>query len=256
VWQQVTAGVDADPRVAAWWLATLRIEELAGRLPEQLSGGQRQRVALAAALAREPRLLLLDEPFSALDAPVRQELRRELRRLQREAGLSTVLVTHDPEEAAGLADELLVLDGGRLLQAGPRREVFDAPAGPQVARLLGYPPVSAATVSSPTALDVGELSLAARPAGLDPGRAVLWTVRPDRVSLRPGAPYAGTVVDVADEGLRTTVTVRLAGSAAELTAPVAGPAPAVGTACRVDVAPEDVLVWPADGEPAARAARV
>jgi molybdate transport system permease protein len=256
VWQQVTAGVDADPRVASWWLVTLRIDGLAGRLPEQLSGGQRQRVALAAALAREPRLLLLDEPFSALDAPVRQELRRELRRLQREAGLSTVLVTHDPEEAAQLADELLVLDGGRLLQAGTRREVFDAPAGPEVARLLGYPPVNAATVASPTSLDVGDVALAARPAGLGPGRAVLWTVRPDRVALRPAGPYPGTVVVVADEGLRTTVTVRLAGSAAELTAPCTGPAPGVGEACRLDVAPEDVLVWPSAEEPAPRPARV
>jgi len=252
VWQQVTAGVDADPRVAAWWLATLRIEELAGRLPDELSGGQRQRVALAAALAREPRLLLLDEPFAALDAPVRTELRRELRRLQRDAGLSTVLVTHDPEEAAQLADELLVLDAGRLLQAGGRREVFDAPAGPQVARLLGYPPVSCAVVASAAALDVGGVPLAARLAGLEPGRAVVWTVRPDRVALRAGGGYAGTVVDVADEGLRTTVTVRLAGSAAELTAPVTGAAPGVGKGCRVDVAPEDVLVWPVAGaDPAA-----
>ena len=96
-------------------------------------------MALARALAFQPRLVLLDEPFSALDAPVRDELRRELRRLQREAGLSTVLVTHDPEEAALLADEILVIDEGRLLQAGPRAEVFNRPASPQVARLLGIP---------------------------------------------------------------------------------------------------------------------
>src|SRR5690242_5758135 len=230
-WQQVLFAAGADPALAAWWLRTLRLDGLEGRLPGELSGGQRQRVGLARALSFGPRLVLLDEPFSALDAPVREELRRELRRLQREAGLSTVIVTHDPEEAAQLADELLVLDGGRLLQAGSRREVFDAPAGPEVARLLGYPPVSAGTVASPTSLDVGEVSLAACPAGLEPGGAVLWTVRPDRVSLRPGGPYAGTVVDVADEGLRTTVTVRLAGSAAELTAPSPGPAPRVGEHC-------------------------
>jgi TOBE domain len=105
-------------------------------------------------------------------------------------------------------------------------------------------------------LDVGGGTLDARTAGLQPGRAVLWTVHPDRVSLRAGAPYPGTVVDVADEGLRTTVTVRLAGSAAELTAPAAGPAPQVGQPCRVDVAPEDVLVWPAAAEPVARAVQV
>ena len=112
VWQQVMFGAQADASRAAWWLDKLHLDELTERYPEQLSGGQRQRVSLARALAPDPRLVLLDEPFSALDAPVRQELRRELRMLQREAGLSTVLVTHDPEEAAFLADEILVAQPG------------------------------------------------------------------------------------------------------------------------------------------------
>ena len=124
VWQQVLFGVGADPALAAWWLRTLRLDGLQARLPGQLSGGQRQRVALARALAFQPRLVLLDEPFSALDAPVREELRRELRRLQRDAGLSTIIVTHDAEEAALLADEIIVIGDGGLLQAGPRAEVF------------------------------------------------------------------------------------------------------------------------------------
>jgi molybdate transport system permease protein len=249
VWQQVTFAVDADPQVAAWWLATLRLDGLADRLPEELSGGQRQRVALAAALSRSPRLLLLDEPFSALDAPVRDELRRELRRLQREAGLSTVLVTHDAAEAALLADEVLVLDEGRLVQAGSRREVFDAPAGPAVAALLGYPPVAAGTVGSPGTLRVGDAVLAADSGRWAPGRPVLWTVRADRVHLGPRGAHAGTVVDVADTGLRTAVTVRLDGSAAELTASVGGTDLRPGDPCRVDVAPADVLLWPAPGNP-------
>src|SRR6202035_5425173 len=94
-WQQALFAVGADPGLAAWWLRTLRLDGLEGRLPGELSGGQRQRVGLARALSFPPRVVLLDEPFSALDAPVREELRRELRRLQREAGLSTVIVTHD-----------------------------------------------------------------------------------------------------------------------------------------------------------------
>src|SRR6185437_3164981 len=165
VWQQVLFAAGADPALAAWWLRTLRLDGLEGRLPEELSGGQRQRVGLARALAFRPRLVLLDEPFSALDAPVRDELRRELRRLQREAGLSTVLVTHDPEEAALLADEILVVDEGRLLQAGPRAEVFARPASPQVARLLGIPNLIPATVAEPGVLAVGG------PVGTVPGRA-------------------------------------------------------------------------------------
>jgi molybdate transport system permease protein len=120
VWQQAVFGVDADPARAAWWLQTLHLDGLLDRLPEQLSGGQRQRVSLARALAGDPRVVLLDEPFSALDAPVRAELRRELRRLQREVNLSTVLVTHDPEEAAMLADEIMVVSDGQVLQL-PRR---------------------------------------------------------------------------------------------------------------------------------------
>ena len=122
--QQLHFGVDADPHLGSWWLHTLGLDGLEDRLPHQLSGGQRQRVSLAQALSRSPRLVLLDEPLSALDAPVRQELRQELRRLQRDAGLSTVLVTHDPEEAAYLADEILVIADGQILQAGPSREVY------------------------------------------------------------------------------------------------------------------------------------
>ncbi|HLH47403.1 MAG TPA: ATP-binding cassette domain-containing protein, partial [Acidimicrobiales bacterium] len=144
VWEQATFGVGAEPARAAWWLATLHLDGLEDRLPDQLSGGQRQRVGLARALARDPSVVLLDEPFSALDAPVRVELRREVRRLQRTAGLATVVVTHDPKEAAALADDLIVLGHGRVLQAGPCRSVFRRPASPEVARLLGVDNVAVA----------------------------------------------------------------------------------------------------------------
>ena len=129
-WQQVLFAVGADPGLAAWWLRTLRLDGLEGRLPGELSGGQRQRVALARALAFRPRLVLLDEPFSALDAPVREELRRELRRLQREAGLSTVIVTHDPEEAALLADEILDRRRGNATAGGTARRGLRPPGVP------------------------------------------------------------------------------------------------------------------------------
>src|SRR6185437_11398979 len=179
-WQQVLFAAGASPALAAWWLRTLRLDGLEGRLPGELSGGQRQRVGLARALSFRPRLVLLDEPFSALDAPVREELRRELRRLQRDAGLSTVIVTHDPEEAALLADEILVVDDGRLLQAGPRAEVFARPASPQVARLLGIPNLIPGTVHAPGTLDVAGLLITAATDDLpwalpSCGRSVLTT---------------------------------------------------------------------------------
>jgi ABC-type nitrate/sulfonate/bicarbonate transport system ATPase subunit len=116
--------IGAAPEVALRWLLRLGLEDLRDRLPAALSLGQQRRVALARALVRPAHLMLFDEPFSALDAPLRARLRRELRSLQGEMAVTTIVVTHDPEEAAFLADEMLVLDDGGVLQAGPVEAVF------------------------------------------------------------------------------------------------------------------------------------
>ena len=121
-------------------LALVGLTQWAGQRPHQLSGGQRQRMALARALAVEPKVLLLDEPFGALDAKVRAELRRWLRRLHDEEGVTTVLVTHDQEEAMEVADTIAVMNKGQIEQVGPPREVYDKPATPFVMGFLG--PVS------------------------------------------------------------------------------------------------------------------
>jgi sulfate transport system ATP-binding protein len=118
-------------------LALVRLENLEKRYPAQLSGGQRQRVALARALAIQPQVLLLDEPFGALDAKVRQELRQWLRRLHQEIHTTSVFVTHDQEEAFEVADEVVVMNQGRIEQAGTPAEVFDHPANPFVMDFLG-----------------------------------------------------------------------------------------------------------------------
>src|SRR5689334_14411653 len=110
---------------------------LGGRMPRQLSGGQQQRVALARALAHQPEVLLLDEPFGALDAKVRLDLRRTIREIQRELGITTLFVTHDQEEAFELADRLAVLSFGRLLEAGPPDELYLRPETEFVATFLG-----------------------------------------------------------------------------------------------------------------------
>ncbi|HET7173518.1 MAG TPA: ATP-binding cassette domain-containing protein [Nocardioidaceae bacterium] len=247
VWQQVTFATSADPGLAAWWLRTLHIEDLVDRLPAELSGGQRQRVGLAQALSHSPQLVLLDEPFSALDAPTREELRSELRRLQRDYGLSTVLVTHDPEEAALLADEIVVLDHGRVLQAGPRAEVFHRPASPQVARLLGIPNLSPGLVVSAAEVEVGGVHVHTAAHGLPVGSEVLWCVRPERVAIVTGGRYPATLVDAVDVGTQTAVTVRL-GDGPELrvrtAARVAG---AAGDPCRVDIDTVDITLWAAPG---------
>jgi sulfate transport system ATP-binding protein len=118
-------------------LSLVQLENLAGRYPSQLSGGQRQRVALARALIIEPQVLLLDEPFGALDAKVRRELRRWLRQLHEEIHVTSLFVTHDQEEALEVADRVVIMDKGRIVQEGTPEEVYDHPATPFVYEFLG-----------------------------------------------------------------------------------------------------------------------
>ena len=118
-------------------LKLVQLESLAERYPHQLSGGQRQRIALARALAVEPKVLLLDEPFGALDAKVRKELRRWLRRFHEEIHLTTIFVTHDQEEALEIADEVVIMNQAKIEQVGTPQQVYDHPASPFVYEFLG-----------------------------------------------------------------------------------------------------------------------
>jgi ABC-type Fe3+/spermidine/putrescine transport system ATPase subunit len=155
-----------------------------GRFPAQLSGGQQQRVALARAMVIEPRVLLLDEPLSALDKNLREEMQEELRQLQQRAGITTVFVTHDQEEALTLADRVAVMRAGRVAQLGTPREVYDTPASAFVATFLGTTNMVPAS----------------------PGSAARLAVRPENVTLSatgPGLP--GVVGDVLFQGHRLIV---------------------------------------------------
>jgi molybdate transport system ATP-binding protein len=127
-------------------IARFGLQGLEDRYPGQVSGGEQQRVALARALVRRPRLLLLDEPLSALDTPTREQLRWELRRLLEAAGVPTLLVTHERVEALALGDTALILDGGRVRQRGPVAEVFTKPADVAVARIIGIETIEPARV--------------------------------------------------------------------------------------------------------------
>jgi ABC-type Fe3+/spermidine/putrescine transport system ATPase subunit/ABC-type sulfate transport system permease component len=247
VWQQVTFGVGARPELAAWWLEQLGLHGLEDRYPEELSGGQQRRVSLARALAVAPRVLLLDEPFTGLDAPVADRLRRELRRLQLETGLCSVIVTHDHEEAALLADEIIVLDHGRVLQSGARAEVFRTPASADVAGLLGIANTrrGVAVVDGVLRSDGAEIYTAA--SGLAVGSEVFWCVRPERISVDPTGGYEAIVRDDIDLGSTRELTVTLAGGL-ELTVRTSATAePVIGERLRLEIAPEDVVVWPLPG---------
>jgi tungstate transport system ATP-binding protein len=179
---------------AARWLARLGIGHLAGRRARTLSGGEAQRAALARALCVEPELLLLDEPFSALDQPTRESVLDDFGRILAEDRITAVLVTHDRAEAMMLGDRVGVLLAGRLVQVDEAGQVFRAPASEEVARFVGVETIVDGRVTGrrggQTALEVGgtAIQVAAEAA---PGEAVRLCLRPEDVSLFEGAPKPG-----------------------------------------------------------------
>jgi iron(III) transport system ATP-binding protein len=161
---------------------------LAERYPHELSGGERQRVALARALARKPEVVLLDEPFSSLDASLRTRVREEVHTLLRAQGVTTVLVTHDQEEALSLADTVAVLREGTIVQAGTPDELYTRPADVELARFLGAVNlIDADFARGVAATSLGELALRADPATQSPPRAGHGTVmvRPEQLEVHP-----------------------------------------------------------------------
>lgn len=205
-------------------LAMVHLAGLEHRPPGALSGGQQQRVALARALAREPRVLLLDEPFSAVDQVTRRKLQRELAQLRRLLGIPIVLVTHDLEEAAALADRMVILHQGRSLQEGPPREVLTRPNSAAVARLVDLRNLYSGEIVEQrpdqgfTLLRWGERVLEARHRPeFRPGQAVSWVIPPGSVILhrrdRPSRgerenPVEATVAEMVELGETCSLELR------------------------------------------------
>ena len=189
----------------------LGLQGLEQRLPRAISGGQQQRTALGRALAARPRVLLLDEPFSALDAPVRQALRREVAQLRRRLGLLALFVTHDLQEAYSLADRIAVYDEGEVLQYGARDEVFGHPRSVRVAHLLDARNVFEGTVVAKTEafteVETPWFRARARAeGGLGPDAPAAISVRPEHVILlRRDRPHANTLDTVLDVDLEDEV---------------------------------------------------
>jgi len=176
-------------------LKLVQLDWVADRFPHQLSGGQRQRIALARALAVEPKVLLLDEPFGALDAKVRKELRRWLRRLHDEMHVTSVFVTHDQEEAMEVADRIVVMNHGRIEQDGPPDEVYDKPATPFVLQFLGD-------------VNLFHGRLGHGPGGSEAGAGEVSYVRPHELQILPEAA-AGALPVTLSQALTVGPNTRL-----------------------------------------------
>jgi putative spermidine/putrescine transport system ATP-binding protein len=193
-------------------LRLVRLDAHAERMPRQLSGGQQQRVALARALVIEPEILLLDEPLSNLDAKLREEVRVEIRQLQRRLGLTTVMVTHDQEEALSVADRLVVMCNGEIQQIGTQRELYNAPTNQFVANFIGRTNFFAGTISAPRRFQTESGLAIAIP--LCAAEVRLLAIRPERVRLGNlnGAAncFAGTIEFASYLGATTQYVVRLA----------------------------------------------
>lgn len=230
-------------------LSLVQLEGFGTRYPAQLSGGQRQRVALARALAIEPRVLLLDEPFGALDAQVRRDLRRWLRELHDRTGLTTIFVTHDQEEALELADRVAILNRGRIEQIGSPADAYDVPASPFVYSFVGAVNRLPAHWAS-GALQVAGLAL--QPRGQAGQGEAEFYVRPEDLHLADAADPASwpaTIIDAQRTGPRLRLRTRLAGSDVELDVELPaereGPSTAAGRVVRV--APKRFGWFPRDG---------
>ncbi|HLO36009.1 MAG TPA: ABC transporter ATP-binding protein [Candidatus Deferrimicrobium sp.] len=196
-------------------LELMHLPDKGGRYPYQLSGGQQQRVALARALAIEPEVLLLDEPLSALDAKIRVALRKEIRAIQRQLGITTVYVTHDQEEAMSLSDRVVVMSEGRIEQIGPPPEIYNFPATPFVASFVGtlnlLPAKVVDAAGGLVAID-GQSIRAAQPISGAGDRPVTVALRPEAVEIGEGGGVnrlTGSVEDVSFLGsiVRTRVRV-------------------------------------------------
>ena len=201
-------------------LGLVRLSGLQERKPRQLSGGQQQRVALARALVTRPKVLLLDEPLGALDKHLREEMQVELRRIQREVGITTIFVTHDQEEAMTLCDRIAIMNQGAIVQVGPPLEVYEHPINRFAAGFLGVANFLEGRVASVSGggarvdLTLGGQAVAAAD-GFKPGDAAVLAVRPEKIGIEAGQGGAGvnrldgTVTGAVFSGSSTTYRVQV-----------------------------------------------
>lgn len=223
-------------RIGMDWLARVGLADRYDYYPHQLSGGEQQRIALARALAPKPYAVLMDEPFSGLDPHLRSDLQRTMLMALRDSGVAALVVSHDAEEALGIADQIAIMDHGRLIQVGAPNEVYDAPVTLQAARALG--PVW--TFRSQSRDGVAETALGPVKTKFD--GAVTLGVRPEATSLHVDPLGQFTVTQVRGVGRFVTVTVESAQCVAQARIEVKN-APAKGQKVRITVESDDIFVF-------------
>ncbi len=204
---------EVDRRVRAA-LALVRLDTRADHRPAQLSGGMQQRVALARALVYEPRVLLLDEPLAALDKKLREEMRSELREIQRSVGITTIFVTHDQAEALGLSDRIAVMHAGRIEQLGSPREIYERPATRFVAEFIGASTVLHGRVVAADRVELPNGDRLRVEVGLRAGEEVDLAIRPERIRVAAGPGenvVEARIVGVVYQGVQTEVSAELDG---------------------------------------------
>ena len=205
---------------------TLRIEHLLDRKTDKLSGGEMQRVSIGRAIVRKPRVFLMDEPLSALDAKLREALRTELKNLQMNLGATFLFVTHDQIEAMSMGDKIGVLNDGHLVQAGTPNDIYNNPRNTFVARSVGSPPmnlfegrlVSGHAVMGPMNFELPYRGVARTGAATD-GRPLVFGIRPEDVYLEAGAPVEARVHDVENHGVEKILTLRVGDTFLRATVP-------------------------------------
>jgi sn-glycerol 3-phosphate transport system ATP-binding protein len=221
----------------------LQIDQYLDRKPSQLSGGQRQRVAMGRAIVRHPAIFLFDEPLSNLDAKLRNQMRLEIKRLQRRLGTAMIYVTHDQVEAMTLADRIVVLNNGRIEQVGTPAEIYSNPASVFVASFIGAPPMNLIPgVASDRGVEIGGATM---PALVRHRGAVTFGLRPERAHLRAQPNGLALDVSVVEElGAHRLVHGRLGEN--ELTVAQSSDEPAPSGRVGLSFAPEDVFLFDAE----------